>query len=113
MTAPDLIVRNATWLDVGAGDYREGDLEIRDGRFVDLASSAATGDAREIDAAGAYVLPGLIDCHVHVTAHTADLAGLGKDSPNYVAMHTARLMGDLITGGRPAIDLHPYRVNRF
>lgn len=99
MTAPDLIVRNATWLDVGAGDYHEGDLEIRDGRFVDLESSAATGDAREIDAAGAYVLPGLIDCHVHVTAHTADLAGLGKESPNYVAMHTARLMGDMLDRG--------------
>jgi D-amino-acid dehydrogenase len=29
------------------------------------------------------------------------------------AATTARLMGDLITGGRPEIDLHPYRVNRF
>jgi D-amino-acid dehydrogenase len=26
---------------------------------------------------------------------------------------TARLMGDLITGTRPPVDLHPYRVNRF
>ena len=29
------------------------------------------------------------------------------------AATTARLMGDLITGAAPAIDLHPYRVNRF
>lgn len=29
------------------------------------------------------------------------------------AATTARLMGDLITGARPAVDLHPYRVNRF
>lgn len=29
------------------------------------------------------------------------------------AATTARLMGDLITGARPPVDLHPYRVNRF
>ncbi|MBI1173416.1 FAD-dependent oxidoreductase [bacterium] len=29
------------------------------------------------------------------------------------AATTARLMGDLITGAPPAIDLHPYRINRF
>jgi D-amino-acid dehydrogenase len=29
------------------------------------------------------------------------------------AATTARLMGELITGGKPSVDLHPYRVNRF
>ena len=29
------------------------------------------------------------------------------------AATTARLMGELITGGKPTVDLHPYRVNRF
>ena len=29
------------------------------------------------------------------------------------AATTARLMGDLITGAKPEVDLHPYRVNRF
>ena len=29
------------------------------------------------------------------------------------AATTARLMGDLITGAKPAVDLHPYRINRF
>lgn len=29
------------------------------------------------------------------------------------AATTARLMGELITGAKPALDLHPYRVNRF
>lgn len=29
------------------------------------------------------------------------------------AATTARLMGELITGARPAVDLHPYRINRF
>ena len=29
------------------------------------------------------------------------------------AATTARLMGELITGGKPTVDLYPYRVNRF
>lgn len=29
------------------------------------------------------------------------------------AATTARLMGELITGAKPAVDLHPYRVNRY
>jgi D-amino-acid dehydrogenase len=29
------------------------------------------------------------------------------------AATTARLMGDLITGAKPPVDLHPYRINRF
>lgn len=29
------------------------------------------------------------------------------------AATTARLMGELVTGAEPAVDLHPYRVNRF
>ena len=29
------------------------------------------------------------------------------------AATTARLMGELITGATPALDLTPYRVNRF
>jgi D-amino-acid dehydrogenase len=30
-----------------------------------------------------------------------------------LAATTAHLMGDLITGAKPTLDLHPYRINRF
>jgi D-amino-acid dehydrogenase len=39
-------------------------------------------------------------------------SGHGHLGLTYAAT-TARLMGDLITGARPDLDLHPYRVNRF
>lgn len=96
----ELLIRNATWLDVEAGDYRTGELLVRDGRFAEIgdAVDAPTGTP-ELDAAGGFVLPGLIDCHVHVTAYTADLGSLGDASPNYVAMQTARLMGDMLDRG--------------
>jgi D-amino-acid dehydrogenase len=38
--------------------------------------------------------------------------GHGHLGVTYAAT-TARLMGDLITGATPPLDLHPYRVNRF
>lgn len=95
----NLLVRNARWLDVQSGDYREGNLEIRDSKFVDLESSSTSREIPEIDARGSFVLPGLIDCHVHVTAYTANLGSIGSDSPNYVAAQSTRLMGDMLDRG--------------
>lgn len=38
--------------------------------------------------------------------------GHGHSGLTYAAT-TARLMGDLITGASPPVDLHPYRIDRF
>lgn len=96
----NLIIRSATWLDVDAGEYRSGDLSIRDGRFEQVGGEvAATDGVEELDASGRYLLPGLIDCHVHVTAHTADLPSIGEQSPNYVALQAAKLMGEMLDRG--------------
>ena len=42
---------------------------------------------------------GLIDCHVHATAVTADLAALQEWSPTYVAFGPAKLMGEMLDRG--------------
>lgn len=52
-----------------------------------------------LDASGRYVLPGLIDCHVRVTAVTADLTLLPELSPTYVAFGTARIMAATLRRG--------------
>jgi imidazolonepropionase-like amidohydrolase len=44
-------------------------------------------------------MPGLIDCHVHVNAHSADLSGLGDESPAYVAIKAANEMRDMLHRG--------------
>lgn len=95
----NLIVRNANWLDVDQGKYCESDIEIRDGRFVDLDAGANVGAIPELNVRGGFVLPGLIDCHVHVIAHRAALGALRADSPNYLAMQTARLMREMLERG--------------
>jgi imidazolonepropionase-like amidohydrolase len=94
-----LTITNATYLDVSAGEYRHGNIRVIDGLIQAVGDDAAPADYPQFDASGKYVLPGLIDCHVHVTAVTADLAAMADWSPNYVAFGTARLMGQMLDRG--------------
>ncbi len=60
-----LVVRNGTV--VTSEETREADIAIEDGEFVEIAPHGeldVTG-AEEVDATGLYVLPGVIDGHVH------------------------------------------------
>ncbi|MGD8438951.1 MAG: amidohydrolase family protein [Holophagae bacterium] len=78
MTA-NVIIRGGTVLPMEDDrHWLDGDVVIRDGRIVEIADGRAEtvpGD-RIIDAEGCLVLPGLIQCHVHVAQsllrHQAD-----------------------------------------
>jgi imidazolonepropionase-like amidohydrolase len=68
----------------GAPPYGPVTIEVRNALIHDIRGSVGdTGDAEVIDVAGGYVLPGLIDAHVHLgtTGHAA--AGQLTD-PEYV-----------------------------
>jgi imidazolonepropionase-like amidohydrolase len=74
----DLIVRNGTAL---VGDQLEAvafaSLIVRGGVIVEISSESVAADGTpEIDANGGFILPGLIDCHVHfdLAAHPAPYA---------------------------------------
>ncbi|GAA3212366.1 metal-dependent hydrolase family protein [Nonomuraea helvata] len=95
-----LLLRDALVLDVASGEYAEGDLRCEDGRVVEAGPRLSAPDGtRVIDVAGAHVVPGLIDAHVHVTASTANLGSLGAMSPSYVTAHSARIMSDMLDRG--------------
>jgi 5-methylthioadenosine/S-adenosylhomocysteine deaminase len=47
-------------------DVVEGDVSIRDGRIAEIGSNISTPHAKVIDARGGYVLPGLIQTHIHL-----------------------------------------------
>jgi 5-methylthioadenosine/S-adenosylhomocysteine deaminase len=47
-------------------DIVEGDLSIRDGRIAAIAAAISEPHDRVIDAHGGYVLPGLIQTHIHL-----------------------------------------------
>ncbi|MFC7376646.1 amidohydrolase family protein [Brachybacterium sp. GCM10030268] len=119
--SPRTVLANAHYLDVVGGVWRTADLEVVDGRFTRVAPHGASGapagsgdgaratdgdetratdgDAEIIDLAGRYVLPGLIDCHVHVYAMTANLGELETIAPPYAALQATRLMGDMLERG--------------
>jgi cytosine/creatinine deaminase len=59
----DLIIRNACLLQ--EGELRIADIGI-DGTTVAAVAPALNADAREIDAAGCLVVPGMIETHIHL-----------------------------------------------
>src|SRR5580704_13786058 len=63
MSEFDLVIRNATV--ATAADTTVCDVGIRSGVVATLGKGLGAG-AREIDAAGHYVLPGGIDSHCHI-----------------------------------------------
>jgi imidazolonepropionase-like amidohydrolase len=72
----------------------EGDLIARVGQ-----GNLDAPEARRIDVRGRTLMPGLIDCHVHVTAATADLGSLDEWSPYYLAVHAGAILHGMLARG--------------
>ena len=66
--APSVIlIQNATVLTVSHGTIEHGSILIKDGKIVEVGQSIkAPKDAQIMDAAGQFVMPGIIDCHSHI-----------------------------------------------
>src|SRR5687767_9709553 len=62
-----LLIRHGTILTMNdALDVIEGDVSIRNGRIAAVGCCDDTPHDRVVDAAGALVMPGLIQTHVHL-----------------------------------------------
>src|SRR3954469_22361680 len=61
--APDLVLKHARVVNVLTNEIHEADVAIHDGYIVGLGEYHGPN---EIDLAGSYLLPGLIDGHLHV-----------------------------------------------
>jgi dihydroorotase len=59
------LLKNGRIIDPASGTDREGDLLVLDGRIAAEASPVPP-DVRTVDASGCWVVPGLIDMHVHL-----------------------------------------------
>ena len=70
--------RATTWLvggrvvDVAAGTTAAADVAVHDGRIGELVQGPAPGPGRVVDVSGLFLLPGLIDCHVHLVMRGED-----------------------------------------
>lgn len=63
----DIIIKNGTV--VNADSTVCCDIGVKDGKIVELGESALWGEAKKvIDAAGKYVMPGMVDSHIHIAS---------------------------------------------
>ncbi len=64
----DLVIKNAKIVNVFSHEVLEGDLAIDNGKFIGIGNYKGV---KEIDADGKYVVPGLIDGHVHIESSSS------------------------------------------
>ncbi len=81
-------------LDAAAGTLKSGlDVLVANGRIASVGASLAhPADAVEVPLAGRTLMPGLIDCHVHVVAETLDLWDNAIAPSSLAALRSARVM---------------------
>jgi imidazolonepropionase-like amidohydrolase len=96
-----IVLSNAAVLDSDRGELSDAQtVVVEDDCIVDVGpDAAATGADRSIDARGRVVMPGLIDCHVHVTAASANLGEQGQWSPFYLAARASVIMRGMLERG--------------
>jgi imidazolonepropionase-like amidohydrolase len=76
-----IVIRNATILTVSHGTIEHGSILIKDGKIAEVGASInAPKDAQVIDAAGQFVMPGIIDCHSHIAAESINEGSVSVSS---------------------------------
>lgn len=88
-------------LDVETGVLREGQTVVVQGERILAVGSdiAVPADAIEIDLAGRTLMPGLVDCHVHVVAETLDLWANMIAPVSLSAFRAGRVMNEALLRG--------------
>ena len=88
-------------LDVEAGILRDGlDVLVTGDRIAAVGTGLATpANTVEIPLGGRTIMPGLIDCHVHVVAETLDLWANMTAPSSLAALRAARVMNDALRRG--------------
>lgn len=73
----DLVIKNGTV--VNHDSSVKADVGIKDGKVVVLGDASTFAEARKtIDATGKYVMPGMIDSHVHLNQNMGEFTTLGS-----------------------------------
>jgi imidazolonepropionase-like amidohydrolase len=99
---PLTVLDDVSVVDVAAGRTLPRRQVVLDGdRIAAVTDAGAPAEeaAHRPDVAGLTVAPGLIDCHVHVKAWTADLAEVPRQPASYTALRAAELLGAMLRRG--------------
>jgi imidazolonepropionase-like amidohydrolase len=100
MSAPILFI-NGNVLDAEAGVLRRGlGVLVRDGRIAEVGSGIEAPEGTQtVDLGGRTLMPGLIDCHVHVVAETLDLWSNMIAPSSLAGLRAARVMSEMLQRG--------------
>lgn len=64
--ATELVIRGINYVEVEQGTVKQGDILIRDGLIQSVSKSVKVNPGtKEINGAGKWLIPGLIDAHIH------------------------------------------------
>lgn len=98
---PSYLFTGGNVLDADAGMLRSGlDVLVENDRITAVGGDIARpANAEVIDIAGKTLMPGLIDCHVHVVAETLDLWGNMTAPASLAALRSARVMREALQRG--------------
>ena len=94
-----LVLKNSNVIDVETGNINQKDISINEGLIEELGSNFKSASSKVIDLDGKFVLPGLCDAHVHVTAFTADFSKLKNTSPFYVGIKSLEILKGMLSRG--------------
>lgn len=95
------VIENASTIDLDQAEISHGWSIIIDGGFIREVhqGEAKLSSARKVDASGFTILPGLIDCHAHVSEVEASAAANARHPTSYLALRSAELMRAMLHRG--------------
>jgi imidazolonepropionase-like amidohydrolase len=73
---PRTVLQNATVIDGTGAKPSQADVTIEEGRILDIGRGLDGDDA--VDLSGRWLLPGIIDCHVHVVISTINFMKIAQ-----------------------------------
>ena len=71
LKSENVVIRNATIFDGNGNKFLDYDVHFSDGKIKNLGVDLEVEGAREIDATGKYVTPGIVDNHSHMGVYPA------------------------------------------
>ncbi|MCG2879180.1 amidohydrolase family protein, partial [Obesumbacterium proteus] len=95
-----ILLKNANIFDGKNNEIKSGDIIIDGGFIQSITKNIETIDknTQVIDLQGKYVMPGLIDAHVHITASRIDL-NQDYEYPGYMYARSFHFLKDMINRG--------------
>lgn len=95
-----LVIRNCHWLDTERMEMSaDATITVEEGRIAAIGPAESASADQSIDARGQFVIPGLIDAHVHFRLATMDFRKLASWSEVEYGIAMARLSRETLQRG--------------